>query len=203
MTEYVPSRRGDWPDSSKDPFDFTRDPLEQKGLLERRGGTVNEAILGIQRPMNGGIVLYRDARNTPEGQSRLDEVLNGPQSTIEEEGDRNIGPFDCRGLTGFGCCLLVKHSVRDADVDGRAIQCWLEYHPSTCKDKWRRDHGDGVGGSSSKSGSGGVVPALEAGAASCGAVWGRQRFWSDYVGVSPKTSAALPTPTMTTGVLAT
>lgn len=122
MTEYVPSRRGDWPDSSNDPFDYTRDPLEQKGLLERRGGTVNEAILGIQRPINGGIVLYRDARNSPEGQLRLDGVLNGPQSAVEEKGDRNIGPFDCRGLTGFGCCLLVKHSVVDADVDGRAIQ---------------------------------------------------------------------------------
>ena len=198
MTEYVPSRRGDWPDSSQDLFDYGRDPLERKGTLERRGGTVDEAILGIQRPINGGIVLYRDARNTAEGQSRLDKALNGPQPAVEGEGERNIGPFDCRGLTGFGCCLLVKHSVRDADVDGRAIQCWLEYHPSTCKDKWRRDHGGEVGGSPSKVGSGGVVPALEAGAASCGAVWGRQRFWSDYVGVSSKTSAAVLT--MTSGI---
>ena len=39
-------------------------------------------------------------------------------------------------MTGFDCCLVIKHKVRDADINGRAIQCHLDYEETTCKKKW-------------------------------------------------------------------
>ena len=57
--------------------------------------------------------------------------------TIVEAGSRIVGPFNCKDMTGFQCCLLIKHEVRDADINGRAIQCHLDYAYSSCKKEWR------------------------------------------------------------------
>ena len=58
-------------------------------------------------------------------QQKLDDYLSTPK-TIDSEGERELGPWDCAGLTGVSCCAMIKHDVRDADTKGNSIQCWIE-----------------------------------------------------------------------------
>lgn len=127
--------------------DYTGAPLvlEDEPVLAV-GGTVDEALLCLQgdltvecNPINGGVVLDGSATNTAEGDAMLEEVLSTP-SGIADAGVRIIPAFNCTGLTGFACCLSIKHQVRDADESGRAIQCFLEYSEGTAKKEYYNVH---------------------------------------------------------------
>ena len=63
--------------------------------------------------------------DTPAAATSLDSFLSTPK-TIGNAGPRNIGPWYCKGLSGVSCCAKIKHSVRDKDVHGKAVQCWIE-----------------------------------------------------------------------------
>lgn len=63
-------------------------------------------------------------------QARLDDAL---ADHIPDAGGRNIPAFDCRCLSGYSCCLLIKATVRDADIYNKAIQCHLNYAEGTEK----------------------------------------------------------------------
>lgn len=101
-----------------------------------QGATTDGAIAGEDdNALNGGVVLDGSATSSGEATERLAYELSEPP-VIAEAGSRTIGPFNCKGLTGYDCCLLIKHQVRDADINGRAIQCYLDYEETTCKRKW-------------------------------------------------------------------
>lgn len=102
-----------------------------------QGGTIDKIIAGNEtdpytEPINGGIVLEGSATNTAEGDLKLDAALS-EEVVVAEAGPRTLGPYDCTGLTGFSCCLMIKHIVRDSDQSGRSIQCFLEYAEGTAK----------------------------------------------------------------------
>jgi len=82
------------------------------------------------RPIAGG--NYDPyAESTLEGQTKLAKALES--EGVVQEGDRTIGPWDCSGMTGVDCCLMIKHEVRDIDNQDNAIQCYLDYKPGTTK----------------------------------------------------------------------
>ena len=125
--------------SEADPvkFNFNEPPilLENEPILVE-GATTDGTIAGTESfPINGGVVLDIAARNTGEGNIGLRSALNEPP-IIHAAGSRIIGPFDCRGMTGFSCCLVIKHFVRDSDLNSRSVQCHLDYDSTTCKKKW-------------------------------------------------------------------
>ena len=67
-----------------------------------------------------------------------------PYGTLPEmeAGTRTLPAFDCAGLTGYNCCLLIKLIVRDADIWGKAIQCQLIYTEGSNKEKfWLNSRG--------------------------------------------------------------
>ena len=103
------------------------------------GGVVDDVIAGTDtNPINGGVILDPASESTPEGSERLAEVINAP-TVIESAGPRVLEPFNCAGLNGFDCCLLIKKTVTDSDVNGKSIQCFLDYDESTCKKEWWRE----------------------------------------------------------------
>lgn len=118
-------------------LDYSNPPIVvQPEPILVQGATTDGAIAGTDdNPLNGGVILDGSVASSGEGQGRLAWALNEPPE-ISAAGSRTIGPFDCRGMTGFDCCLLIKHKVRDADINGRAIQCHLDYEETTCKKKW-------------------------------------------------------------------
>lgn len=63
--------------------------------------------------------------DSPTAAANLDSFLSTPKA-VGAAGPRNLGPWNCKGLSGLSCCSKIKHSVRDADVHGKAIQCWIE-----------------------------------------------------------------------------
>ena len=63
--------------------------------------------------------------NDPAYQEVVDTALSTPKS-IAPAGNRTLGPWNCQGLTGISCCSMIKHEVRDADIHGNALQCWIE-----------------------------------------------------------------------------
>ena len=84
--------------------------------------------------ISGGVQTLGVETSTAEGEAKLQAAL-AETATIELSGQRSIGPFDCAGMTGHSCCLMIKHKVRDSDNKGRAIQCYLDYHEQTEKHK--------------------------------------------------------------------
>ena len=103
-------------------------------------------------PIAGGIVISPDATSTEEGQAKLDAAYSEPIA-IPNAGQRLLPDYDCAGMTGYDCCLLIKHDNPDHDVNGVAIQCFLEYAPGTGKNNWMYEktskkvliHGNGNG----------------------------------------------------------
>ena len=61
----------------------------------------------------------------------MERALEEPEQL--EPGDRQVGPWDCSGMSGVDCCLMIKHEVRDIDEHNHAIQCYLDYQPGTQK----------------------------------------------------------------------
>jgi len=99
------------------------------------GASTYDAInLYSTAPISGGVETLGAETNTAEGEAKLQAAL-AETATIEQSGKRSIGPFDCSGMTGHSCCLMIKHKVRDSDRKGRAIQCYLDYHEDTEKHK--------------------------------------------------------------------
>lgn len=163
------------------PFDYSVPPLvvePEPYLVE--GATTDGAIAGVDgNPLNGGVVLDGEAASSGEGHVRLELCLNEPP-TIAAAGLRTIGPFDCREMTGFDCCLSIKHMVRDADIHGKAIQCHLDYDESTCKKKWwlatdtskkvliHANHNEMVS----------LDPVISGAWPQCDDKWGQNRDWS-------------------------
>ena len=83
-------------------------------------------------------------------------------------------------MTGFECCLLIKHKVRDLDMHGRAIQCHLDYDKTTCKKKYLMEqankkvfiyanHKDYVS----------KEPKITNTWPTCSTKWGKTRDWSE------------------------
>ena len=93
---------------------------------EFRGVVIGRRLAQIDRTkiIAGGNYLlnYTDA---PSAAANLDTFLSTPK-TVGAAGPRNLGPWNCQGLTGVSCCSKIKHSVRDEDENGKAIQCWIE-----------------------------------------------------------------------------
>jgi len=97
------------------------------------GAVLDDVLAGNDdRPINGGTVLSPDAVNEPEGEERFEAAMAAPE-VIEPAGARSIGPWDCKHMTGFHCCMMIKKDVRDSDQQGRAIQCHVEYKSGTGK----------------------------------------------------------------------
>ena len=103
---------------------FTEPPLvvEPEPVLVV-GASVQEAIDGTSTdPINGGVVLDSSTTATEEGTARLNvaiEEATSEDAVIPPAGNRVIGPFSCKGMTGFKCCLYIKTQVPDADVNDR------------------------------------------------------------------------------------
>ena len=100
-------------------------------------------------PLAGGVLTDGTAESTPDGYSKIEDALAATtltgEVTIEPAGERTIGPFDCAELTGLDCCLLIKLSIPDSDVNGNAIQCRLDYvADSTKKRFWSNQRGKKV-----------------------------------------------------------
>jgi len=72
-----------------------------------------------------GGTYFTNFTNLAKYQSKFESYMNVPETTALA-GKRTVGPWDCLGLSGVSCCAMIKHSVRDADVEGNAIQCWIE-----------------------------------------------------------------------------
>jgi len=124
-------------------FDFQQPPLIVSAEpLISQGATTDGARSGTDtKPLNGGVVLSSSSHGTTEGQEELNRILAEP-AVIEDPGPRMVGPFNCAGMTGYECCLIVKHQVRDSDVNGNAIQCHLDYDVTTCKKKYELEQLD-------------------------------------------------------------
>lgn len=98
------------------------------------GASTSDAIAGSTAPISGGVETLGLETDTAEGATKLQTAL-AETATIEPAGERTIGPFDCSGMTGHSCCLMIKHQTPDADSKGRAIQCYQDYHEQTEKAK--------------------------------------------------------------------
>lgn len=119
---------------STDPLQLFEDPqLVIGGTTDGKIACLDETTEECDtNPINGGIILDGNATNTADGDAKLlNELSTDPG--LAGAGSRMLPPFNCTGLTGYSCCLLIKHTVRDADVDNKAIQCFLEYAEGTVK----------------------------------------------------------------------
>lgn len=128
---------------NNDAFDFVQAPLvvSAEPFLSV-GATVDGARLGTDtNPINGGMVINANSHGTPDALEEVSRILAEP-AVIEEAGARVLGPFNCAGMTGYECCLIVKHQVRDSDTSGKAIQCHLDYDVTTCKKKFELEQSD-------------------------------------------------------------
>mmetsp|Transcript_29169 Transcript_29169/g.61944 ORF Transcript_29169/g.61944 Transcript_29169/m.61944 type:complete len:281 (+) Transcript_29169:185-1027(+) len=95
------------------------------------GASLEGVLAGTDsRPIAGGN-YDPSAQSTIVGQEKLAKALE--EESVVEEGDRILGPWDCSGMTGIDCCLMIKHEVRDIDHQNNAIQCYLDYKPGTLK----------------------------------------------------------------------
>ena len=105
------------------------------GTTPAPGGTTPapEAGGGETYPIiAGGVLTDHTAVNTAEGDQKVvDAVSSG--TIIPEAGERVIPPIDCAGTTGEDCCLIIKLSIPDSDVNGNAIQCKITYDDYTDK----------------------------------------------------------------------
>ena len=80
----------------------------------------------------GGVLTDHTAVNTAEGDEKVINAVSS-ETIIPEAGERVIEPIDCAGTTGEDCCLIVKLSIPDSDVNGNAIQCKITYDDYTDK----------------------------------------------------------------------
>jgi len=92
---------------------------------ENGGRKLNGHVYNTSAIIAGGIydMAYQD---DPVDKLRLDDKLSEAPVVNSDPNARNIGPWDCSGLTGVSCCAMIKHDVRDSDKQGSAIQCWVE-----------------------------------------------------------------------------
>lgn len=86
----------------------------------------------------GGVLTDHTATNLPEGDEKLLAAI-ATETVVPPAGERTIDPINCYGLTGEDCCLLIKLTIPDADVNDNAIQCTLTYSESTEKKKYWKD----------------------------------------------------------------
>ena len=131
-------------------------------------------------PINGGVILNPISEGTPGGREELERVLS-TTFDIETSGPRVLGPFNCAGMTGYECCLVAKHQVRDSDVNGRALQCHLDYDVTTCKKKWELDQADNrkVWIYANHKYFVSKDPKVSNTWQTCGTKWGKERDWSE------------------------
>ena len=102
------------------------------------GATPEEG--GTAAPIAGGVLTDGTAENTQEGDVKIQDALSQDLTIVESAGERVIEPIDCAGLTGQDCCLLVKLTVRDSNINGDAIQCTLNYVETSEKKKYWQNH---------------------------------------------------------------
>ena len=131
-------------------------------------------------PLNGGVILNPLSEGTPGGQAELERVLSTTYE-IESSGPRVLGPFNCAGMTGYECCLLAKHQVRDSDVNGRALQCHLDYDDTTCKKAYELDQAEHrkVWIYANHKYYVAKDPKISNTWDTCGTKWGKERDWSE------------------------
>jgi hypothetical protein len=96
------------------------------------GAALDDYLDGTDnRPIAGG--RYNPAaRSTAAGKEKLGLAL-GQYKVIPPPGIRRLGPWDCTGMTGVDCCIMIKDEVRDADMEGHAVQCYLDYEKGRVK----------------------------------------------------------------------
>jgi hypothetical protein len=174
------------------PLEVLDDPV----LVE--GGVLDDVIAGTDtNPINGGIILDPASTSTPEGSETLQEVLSEP-TLIEDTGPQVLPPFKCAGLNGYGCCLLIKKTVADSDVNGKSIQCFLDYRESTCKKEWWREILEAKRVMIYENDLGDVNkdPIIEGAWLSCTEKWGNttEQDWTDPTQPPTRFPARFPTP---------
>lgn len=127
-----------------EPLIFADEPV----LVE--GATVEGAISGTDdKPIAGGVVIDPGTPNADaEADATFDAAIQEAQQTLETEGvpeagTRALPTFDCEGLSGYNCCLLIKSTVADSDVYGNAIQCHLNYAEGSIKAEYMKTNSRG------------------------------------------------------------
>lgn len=110
------------------------------------GATVGGAASGGDKnPIAGGVVTNPDDPNDPEGDDKLVAAKQEAEDNTDPEtglpvvppaGPRFLPAFDCNGLTGYYCCLMIKLKVRDRDNQHKAIQCQIIYEEESTKEKY-------------------------------------------------------------------
>lgn len=95
-----------------------------------------------QRPINGGVVINLNVQNINVliDQAVAAALAAADAAAVEAAGARKLEPFDCTGMTGFNCCLMIKSIVKDADIYGKSIQCHLNYVETSYKAKHFLNH---------------------------------------------------------------
>jgi hypothetical protein len=73
-----------------------------------------------------------NACSTLEGYTKYQELLS-ETVPMPPAGCRKLDAIDASGMSGMDACELVKHLVPDANVDGKQIECWIQYAPGTVK----------------------------------------------------------------------
>jgi len=133
-----------------DPNDPASDPnsteyfpliIEVQPILVVGATTGGAAKKTDTNPICGGVAVDPDAPNDPAVDPEFQDLLaNQPTDpgdiTIEGAGARQLGPWNCTGLTGYNCCLKIKLDVRDRDTQDKAIQCQLIYEEGSDKEQW-------------------------------------------------------------------
>ena len=139
------SPTADGSDPASDPTSPDYFPLiiEAEPILAVGASTGGAAQDTDTNPIAGGVVMDPKAPNDPAVQADFNAFMasqpdpSDPGSiTVAEAGPRDLGPWDCTGLTGYNCCLKIKLSVRDKDTQDKAIQCQLIYEEGSEKEKW-------------------------------------------------------------------
>lgn len=120
-----------------DPLDLEEEPILVEGasLAGARDGS-------DPRPINGGVIININIENlNVDRDTWLQQALAAADlAPVEAAGTRDIPAFDCYGLTGYNCCLMIKASVKDSDIYGKAIQCHLNFIEYSAKAKHFFNH---------------------------------------------------------------
>ena len=101
------------------------DDLKRRGLIGEVNNEEKRLLPAETTHIIAGGHYPSNATNDPAREAYFEASMTEPSPTITP-GERSLGPWDCYGLSGVSCCAMIKHQVRDADVNGKAIQCWIE-----------------------------------------------------------------------------
>lgn len=122
------------------------DAIEASPLVNTASG--EDPLLDGGEPTGDGAPV--DGTTTGDGATDADAGGTAPDTTggsgSIELVPRMLPDFDCSGMTGNDCCLMIKLMVPDQDKYGNAIQCFLNYVEGSDKAAymWRNARGQKV-----------------------------------------------------------